>query len=138
MSDSIAIGVAYRDQDIIGASKIYSAGELGYTASAQGVVTQGSTNGKSTDVTLNKPAGQIVMNNAALSGNQTATFQLSNNVISSNDIVIVNVAAGATHGAYNVWVSSIGAGECHISITKITTGSLSEAVVLNFCIIHCL
>ena len=34
------IGVAYEDQNIIGADKIYSSGEFGYTADAQGTVTQ--------------------------------------------------------------------------------------------------
>ena len=35
MGNTKPIGVAYEDQDIIGADQIYSSGELGYTAAAQ-------------------------------------------------------------------------------------------------------
>ena len=57
MANSKSIGIAYSDQDIIGAQYIYSENEFGYTAAAQGTVTQ--LTDKSTAVTLNKSAGRI-------------------------------------------------------------------------------
>ena len=135
MGNTKPIGVAYTDQDISGSSTILADGQLGYTAAAQGTVTQATS--KSTAVTLNKSAGQITMNNAALGATTNVTFTLNNSYISANDIVILNVSSGATAGAYNCWVSGLGAGTATITVRNITAGSLSEAVVINFALIHC-
>lgn len=136
MGNTKPIGVAYEDQDIIGADMLYAAGELGYTAAAQGTVTQATS--KSTAVTLNKSAGQITMNNAALGATTNVSFTLNNSLISSKDVVIINVAGGtAATDSYNCWVSGHAAGSCTIVVRNITAGSLSEAVVLNFAVIHC-
>jgi hypothetical protein len=134
MANTKPIGVAYTDQDIIGADNILSSGSLGYTADAQGTVTQATS--KSTAVTLNKSAGQITMNNAALASVTNVTFTLNNSLISVNDIVILNVAAGATAGAYNCWVSGLSTGSVSITLRNISGGSLSEAVVINYSLIH--
>jgi len=134
MANTKPIGVAYTDQDIIGADNILSSGALGYTTDAQGTVTQATS--KSTAVTLNKSAGQITMNNASLASVTNVTFTLNNSLISTNDIVILNVAAGATAGAYNCWVSGLSAGSASITLRNISGGSLSEAVVINFSLIH--
>jgi hypothetical protein len=136
MSNTKPIGVAYEDQDIIGADFLYSAGELGYTAAAQGTVTQATS--KSTAVTLNRSAGQITMNNASLSGTTNVAFTLNNSTISAKDVVLVNVAGGtASNDTYNCWVSGHGAGSCTIVLRNISGGALSEAVVINFAVIHC-
>lgn len=133
MANTKPIGVAYTDQDIVGADNILSSGSLGYTADAQGAVTQATS--KSTAVTLNKSAGQITMNNAALSGTTNVTFTLNNSLISANDILILNVTNG-TAGSYNCFVSGLGAGTASITLRNISGGSLSEAVVINFALIH--
>lgn len=135
MSNTKPIGVAYEDQNIIGADSVLSDGVLGYTAAAQGTVTQATS--KSTAVTLDRSAGQITMNNAALGAATNVTFTLNNSLISANDIVILNVASGATAGAYNCWVSGLSAGSATITVRNISAGSLSEAVVINFALIHC-
>jgi len=135
MSNTKPIGVAYTDQDIVGAQYILSDEQFGYTAAAQGTVTQATS--KSTAVTLNKAAGQITMNNAALAGATNVTFTLNNSLISVNDIVILNIAADATAGSYNCWVSGLSAGSVSITVRNISGGSLSEAVVLNFALVHC-
>lgn len=135
MSNTKPIGVAYTDQDIIGSDYILAQGQLGYTTAAQGTVTQATS--KSTAVTLNTSAGQITMNNAALASVTNVTFTLNNTYISANDILILNVSAGATSGAYNCWVSGLGAGTASITVRNISGGSLSEAVVINFALIHC-
>lgn len=135
MANTKPIGVAYSDQDISGADTLLSSGQLGYTAAAQGTVTQATS--KSTAVTLNKSAGQITMNNASLGATTNVTFTLNNNLISANDILILNVSGGATAGAYNCWVSGLSVGAATITVRNITAGALSEAVVVNFALIHC-
>ena len=141
MGNTKPIGVAYSDQDIsgadtLGAADIYATDELGYASAAQGTVTQQTS--KSTAVTLNKSAGQITMNNAALGGTTNVVFTLNNSTLSAKDVVLVNVAGGAASTeSYNCWVSGHAAGSCSIVLRNITGGSLSEAVVINFAIIHC-
>ena len=135
MSNSKSIGVAFLDQNIDGADYVYVDGELGYTAAAQGAVTQATS--KSTAVTLNKSAGQITMNNAQLNATTNVTFTLNNSTIGAKDVTILNVAAGATAGAYNCWISSKATGSCTITVRNISGGNLSEAVVINFAVIHC-
>ena len=135
MSNTKPIGVAFTDQDIIGSQYVLSGEQFGYTADAQGTVTQATS--KSTAVTLNKSAGQITMNSAALASVTNVTFTLNNSFISENDILILNVSGGATSGAYNCWVSGLSAGSASITVRNISGGSLSEAVVINFALIHC-
>jgi hypothetical protein len=136
MSNTKSIGVAFLDQDIIGAQYLLSDEQLGYTAEAQGTVTQATD--KSTAVTLNKPAGRITMNGAALNTATNATFTLNNSFISANDTVILTISGGqATPGSYNVFANGLAAGSVSISLRNISGGTLSEAVVINFAIIHC-
>ena len=136
MANNKPIGVAYLDQDIIGAQYLLSDEQIGYTAAAQGTVTQATD--KSTAVTLNKPAGRITMNNASLNTATNATFTLNNSFISANDTVILTISGGqATAGSYNVFANNLGAGSVSISLRNISGGSLSEAVVINFAILHC-
>jgi hypothetical protein len=135
MANSKSIGVAFLDQDIIGAQYLLSDEQIGYTAAAQGTVTQATD--KSTGVTLNKGAGRITMNGAALAGNTAVSFTLTNSLISANDVIIVNVSAGGTAGAYTTYISSMTTGSAVVTLRNLTAGSLSEAVVLNYAILHC-
>ena len=136
MAKTKPIGVAYEDQDIIGSDSVLSGGELGYTAEASGTVTQLTS--KSTGVTLNKSAGQITMNNAELANATNVTFTLTNSGISAKDVVVLSVSSGATAGAYNCWVSGKSTGSCTITLRNLSGGALSEAVVVNFAVIHVL
>lgn len=135
MGNTKSIGIAYSDQDISGADTLLANSQFGYTTAAQGAVTQATS--KSTGVTLNKSAGQITMNNASLATATNVTFTFTNSLISANDILILNVGSGATAGAYNCWVSGLSAGAATVTLRNISGGSLSEAVVLNFALIHC-
>ena len=128
-----SIGVAFEDQNIIGSDFVLAGGQLGYSTDAQGTVTQATS--KSTGVTLDKSCGQITMNNAALAGTTNVTFTLTNSLIGVKDVLVLNVYGG-TSGAYNVWVSGLAAGSATITVRNITGGSLSEAIVINFAIIH--
>ena len=133
-----SIGVAYEDQNIIGADRIYTDMEIGYTAAAQGTITQATS--KSTAVTLNKSAGRITMNNAALAGNTAVSFTFNNSLLSANDTVIVTISGGAVADptAYTVYVSSMAAGSAVITLRNLTASSQSEAVIINFALFHCL
>jgi hypothetical protein len=131
MSNTKATGVAYLDPEF---STCYATEEIGYATAAQGSITQGSS--KSTGVTLNDSMGQITMNGAQLNTLTNVTFTLTNNLISVKDVIILNVGSGATAGAYNCWISSMSAGTCTITLRNISGGNLSEAVVINFAIIH--
>jgi len=136
MANTKSIGVAFLDQDIVGAQFILSDEQLGYTAEAQGAVTQLTS--KSTAVTLNKSAGVITMNNASLATATNATFTLNNSLISANDTVILTISGGqATAGSYNVFANALAAGSVSITLRNISGGTLSEAVVINFALIHC-
>ena len=149
MGNTKPIGVAYADQDITGAdtvtattigattftaNTVYAITELGYTSAAQGAVTQATD--KSTGVTLNKSMGRITMNNAALAGSTAVSFTLTNSTISAKDVLVVSISSGATAAAYATYVSSMTAGSAVISLRNMTAGSLSEAVIINFAVIH--
>jgi hypothetical protein len=131
MSNTKATGVAYLDPEF---STCYATEEIGYAAGAQGTVTQGTS--KSTGVTLNKSAGRITMNGALLAANTAVSFTLTNSLISANDAIIVNVSGGGTAAAYTTYISSMTAGSAVVTLRNLTSGDLSEAVVLNFAIIH--
>jgi hypothetical protein len=135
-SNTKSIGVAFEDQDIIGSNFVLAGGELGYTAEASGTVTQ--LTDKSTGVTLNKSAGQITLNGASLANITNVSFTLTNSTISAKDVVILSVSSGATAGAYNCWISSKTTGSCVITIRNLSGGSLSEAFVINFAVLHVL
>ena len=131
MSNSIASGVAYADPEF---TTCYASAEIGYTVSAQGTVTQ--LTDKTTAVTLNKSAGRITLNNAALAGNTAVSFTLNNSLLSANDTIIVNISGGATTGAYTTYVTSMTAGSAILTLRNLTGTSYSEAVILNYAIIH--
>ena len=117
-----------------GTGEIQHAAKAGYAVGTGGTVTQATS--KSTGVTLNKVCGKITMHNAQLNRVTSVTFTLTNSFIAATDVVVVNIASGATAGAYTVTVEVIAAGSCNISLHNLLTGSdLSEAVVLNFAVI---
>ena len=151
MPNTKPVGVAYSDPDLSGATvdntpigavtpstivgtTVYATSEIGYSAAAQGTVTQ-ATN-KSTAVTLNTSAGQITMNAASLAATTNVTFTLTNSTISAKDVLLLNVTNG-TSASYNAFVSSMTAGSATITLRNISASPLAEAVVLNFAIIHC-
>lgn len=132
MSNTKATGVAYLDPEF---STCYATEELGYAAGAQGTVTQATS--KSTAVTLNKSAGRVTMNNASLASNTSVSFTVNNSLVSANDTIILNISGGtATAATYNAWVDTLTSGSFTVTVRNISGGSLSEAVIINFAIIH--
>jgi hypothetical protein len=106
---------------------------VGYSTGTGGTVTQATD--KSTGVTLNKRCGQITMNAASLAAAAEVSFTLTNSVIAATDVIMVSIASGATAGAYSVQCDATAAGSCRISVGNRNTGSLGEAIVLNFVVI---
>ena len=135
MSNTKATGVAYLDPEF---STCYATEEIGYALGAQGSVTQATS--KSTGVTLNKSAGRITMNNAALAAGTAVSFILTNSLISINDTIVVCVSSnttGSADGAYTTYVSYLAAGSALITLRNLTAStSYSEAVIINYSIIH--
>ena len=134
MSNSIATGVAYADPEF---TTCYATQEIGYSTAAQGAVTQATDKG--TGVTLNKSVGRITMNNAALAGGAAVSFILTNSLISINDTIIVCVSSnttGSALGAYTTYVSYLAVGSALITLRNLSGTSYSEAVIINYAIIH--
>ena len=103
---------------------------LGYGTGAGGTVTQLTS--KATAVTLNKPTGQITMNNAALAAGATVSFSVFNSICGQNDVAVVSAYNNANYRVTVLYNKNI---EFAIQVTNTTGGSLSEALVINFAII---
>lgn len=110
-------------------------GSMGYGTGAGGAVTQLTSKG--TAVTLNKPCGQITMNNATLNAGAKVGFALSNSFIGPGDTVVVTLnGAAITGSSYRVWVDYVDSGgTCIIILENYSGSNLSQAVVINFAVI---
>jgi hypothetical protein len=115
-------------------------GNLGYNATTgafgyingTGTITQ-ATN-KATGVTLNSPSGQITLNGTALAADTTVSFTLTNSSITANDVLILNHLSAGTAGSY-LLNAQAAAGSASINVRNITSGPLSEAIVVGFAVI---
>ena len=142
MSFTKPIGVAYLDQDIIGADTVnatvvYAASQLGYTNAGYGTVTQ--QNNKATGVTINKTAGTITTANAQMAPNAKVAFIVTNSQVSALDTVIVNIASGATATfAYVVAVVTVTDGAFTINLDNVSSNAYTDTLKINFAILHVL
>jgi hypothetical protein len=139
MSNSKSIGVAYEDQNIIGADRVEAAtiaatGTIGYAAGSYATVTQ--QNNKTTAVTINTPSGEIITANAQMAPSANAVFVVNCSAVSTKDVVIISVASGGTLGAYNVFISAVSNGSFTVEIKNVTNNAYSEAIKLNYAILH--
>jgi len=106
--------------------------KAGYITGEGGAVTQATS--KSTGVTLDKRCGQITMNGAALNAATTVSFTLTNNTIAATDLLVLNHISAGTAGAY-LLNAQCGAGSASINVRNVTSGNLSEAIVIGFAVI---
>ena len=142
MSFTQPIGVAYLDQDIIGADTVnatvvYAASQLGYTNAGYGTVTQ--QNNKATGVTINKTAGTITTANAQMAPNAKVAFIVTNSQVSALDTVIVNIASGATATfAYLIAVVTVTDGAFTINLDNVSGNAYTDTLKINFAILHVL
>lgn len=120
--------------DASGNVLVTGSGGLGYGTGSGGAVTQATS--KSTAVTLNKTNGQITMNNEALGAGAPVVFSVNNSTVSSTDTIILTMAnSGSGAQNYYYFVGGVGAGIFSIHVRNASSGSLSDAVVLNFSVI---
>lgn len=113
-------------------------GGLGYGTGAGGTVTQPPSDGfggigKGSRVTLNKPSGQITMNNAALAAGASVEFYLYNSLLTSTDTLVVS--GGIYSYNYTTQVKTVSSGIATIRVTNVTGGTLSEALGISFTVI---
>ena len=106
--------------------------KAGYVTGDGGAVTQSTS--KSTGVTLSKKCGQITLHNAALAADTTVSFTLTNTTVAATDIIVLNHVSGGTAGSY-LLNAQAAAGSASINVRNITSGSLSEAIVIGFAVI---
>lgn len=107
-------------------------GAIGYAAGFGGTVTQLTS--KSTAVTLNRPTGQITMDNAALAAATVVTFTLTNSCIAAGDRLILSHDSAGTPGAYTL-NAQCAAGSASINVRNATAGSLGQPIVLGFTLV---
>ena len=125
---TVTIGVAEVTNENLDSSE-----GIGYVTGNGGTVTQATS--KSTGVTLNKPSGQITMNNAALASDTTVSFTLTNVCCQPGDLLVLNHVSGGTAGAYTLNGQCASTGSATINVRNITAGSLGEAIVIAFAVI---
>jgi len=106
--------------------------KAGYVTGDGGAVTQSTS--KSTGVTLSKKCGQITLHNAALAADTTVSFTLTNTTVAATDIIVLNHVSGGTAGSY-LLNAQAAAGSASINVRNITSGSLSEAIVIGFAVV---
>ena len=106
-----------------------SSGGLGYGTGSGGAVTQLTS--RTTGVTLNKTNGSITLFNAA---NSTAfrSFTVTNSTVAATDVILLSQKSGTN--IQQLIVSNVAAGSFEISHAT-TTGSTTEAPVINFAVI---
>jgi hypothetical protein len=142
MSFTKPIGVAYLDQDIIGADTVnatvvYAASQRGYTNAGYGTVTQ--QNNKATGVTIDKTAGTITTANAQMAPSAKVAFIVTNSQVSALDTVIVNIASGATATfAYLIAVVTVTDGAFTINLDNVSSNAYTDTLKINFAILHVL
>ena len=115
--------------DSTGNVRVTGAGGLGYGTGSGGTVTQLTS--RTTGVTLNKTNGSITLFNAA---NSTAfrSFTVTNSTVAATDVILLSQKSGTN--IQQLIVSNVAAGSFEISHAT-TTGSTTEAPVINFAVI---
>jgi hypothetical protein len=109
-----------------------STGTVGYLAGAGGTISQ--TGNKSGNVTLNKPSGEITMQNTNLAAATTVDFYLTNSTISATDLLIINQTSTANAGGYT-FNATCNSGNARIFVRNVMAATAGDAVVLRYAVI---
>lgn len=107
-------------------------GTMGYTNGAGGTVAQSGN--KTQGVTLDKPSGEITMQNTNLSGGSSVSFTFTNSTIGAHDLLLINMVGGGTLGAY-YFGANCTTGSAVITVSNRTASTLGEALVLRYAVI---
>lgn len=95
-----------------------------------GAVTQATS--KSTGVQIDRQCGVITTHNAALAAATSVSFTVTNSEVDADDLVVANIASGATANSYALTVDAVAAGSFRLQVRNVSAGSLGEALVINF------
>lgn len=99
-------------------------------------VTSNGFNKNGGVVTVNGRTGQITSTTDSIAKGDAVTFTVNNSyVLSNKDVVIVNIASGASEDAYTVSVTAVATGSFKVTIANSASGALAEALVFNFAVI---
>lgn len=105
---------------------------FGY-GSGGGAVTQATSKSTATPA-IDTNCGTVTMNAAELAADTAVSFTLTNSTIAANDMLLVSHASGGTFGAY-LLDGRANAGSGTIVVRNVTSGALSEAIVIRFLVI---
>jgi hypothetical protein len=105
---------------------------VGYAAGAGGTISQSGN--KSGTVVLNKPSGEITMQNTNLAAATIVSFTFTNSTIGANDLLVLQHQSGGTLGAYTL-NAACAAGSATIYVRNNTAGGLAEALVIRYAVI---
>lgn len=120
---------------------VNDAGLIRYNVSGGNATVTQITN-KSTAVTVNGRTGQITTTASNLAKGTGVTFTVNNNfVVSAQDVIIVNIASGATVNRYSLTVTNVNAsGSFDITIGNFDNtgagGAMTDTLVINFAVIR--
>jgi hypothetical protein len=106
---------------------------LGYGTGSGGTVTQATNKG--TNVTLNKPAGRIIMNNASLAAGGIVGFTLANSFITAADNVLLTFQDGTGQSATYTATAQASTGGVYIVVRNLSSTAYAEAIAWNFVVI---
>lgn len=110
-------------------------GNIAFNANVNNATANGFNKTGGT-VTANGRTGQITSLADSLAKGAAGTFTLNNNYIgSSKDVVVLNIASGASINSYSVAITAVNTGYCNVTVTNNGVGSLAEALVFNFAVI---
>ena len=80
----------------------------------------------------------LFRSNTSLASGRSVSFTVNNNqIISAKDVVIVNIASGATAATYSISVTGVSAsGSFIITIGNNSNTAAADTLVINFAIIR--
>jgi len=115
------------------------ANTIQYNGSLNNAIVTQLTN-KSTAVYANGRTGQITTSNALLNKGVAVQFTVYNNyIVSAKDVVIINLASGASVG-YNIGINSVSPGSFVVNVHNAdgtpSGSNQSDALVLNFAVLR--
>jgi len=90
---------------------------------------------KSGNVTLNKPSGQITMQNTNLASATTVDFYLINSTIGATDLLIINQTSTANAGGYT-FNAICNSGNAQIFVRNVMAATAGDAVVLRYAVVR--
>lgn len=117
---------------------LHASAPIGYKAGAGGYVFQDLSSGIAT---LNSLSGQIDINSVTLAPGQTALFQLNNNKVELEDVILLTKTTGFVSGGtvkqISVEVVGKGSGSFSLAFHNFSTATTytNETLALNFAVV---